>query len=168
MLCAGDVANAGVASCAAGAEFGWYLATCVINAFNFISANHSKIWTQQDDDTKLRSHDTSFFWQISMEAMSKPCATTSRNVTTTTLRKQSMRTRHRTIKPPNPHIHKTSTLMVILTSEKIDTLLDTIQFDHKSFTPLSTTEYGLKNKMSPAQKCSAEEASTGWFLSWLP
>ena len=90
MLCAGDVANAGVASCAAGAEFGWYLATCVINTLNFISANHSKILTQQDDDAKPRSHDTIFysiqldiyfFWQISMEAMSKPCATTSRNVT---------------------------------------------------------------------------------------
>lgn len=61
MLCAGDVANAGVASCAAGAEFGWYLATCVINTLNFISANHSKLLTQQDDDTKFRSRDTSFY-----------------------------------------------------------------------------------------------------------
>lgn len=54
MLCAGDVANAGVASCAAGAEFGWYLATCVINTLNFVSENHSKRLAQQDDDTKLR------------------------------------------------------------------------------------------------------------------
>lgn len=61
MLCAGDVANAGVASCAAGAEFGWYLATCVINTSNFVSANHSKILTQHDDFTKLPSHDTSSY-----------------------------------------------------------------------------------------------------------
>lgn len=124
MLCAGDVANAGVASCAAGAEFGWYLATCDINTFNFISANHSKILHSkmmiQNSEAMtqafiLSSLNTYFFSQISMETMSKPCATTSRNVTSITFRKQSMRTRHRTTKPPNPHIHKTS--------KKIGTLL---------------------------------------------
>ena len=56
--------------------------------------------------------------------------------------------------------------MVILTS-KNSTHSSTIEYDRKSFTPLST-EYGLKSKTSPVQECSAEEASTGWFLSWLP
>lgn len=90
---------------------------------------HSKMMIQNSEAMTqafiLSSLNTYFFSQISMETMSKPCATTSRNVTSITFRKQSMRTRHRTTKPPNhkpshpqdinthghPHIKKIGTLL---------------------------------------------------------
>jgi len=64
---------------------------------------------------------------------------------------------HQTTKPSHPQDIKKNRH----TPPQFNTTLN------PQFTPLST-EYGLKNKKSPVQKCSAEEASTGWFLSWLP
>lgn len=139
MLCAGDVANAGVASCAAGAEFGWYLATCVINTWNFVSENHStKIntarWWYKTPTQAFVLSSLTFFNRFQWKRWASHVLRHQRNVTSTTFRKQSMRPRHRTTKPSHPQDINTNGHSQ---HQKNSTHSSTIQYDLKSFTPPS-------------------------------